>query len=159
MDHWGKSPNFSANESAINSSFDESVVYRGARTEIFSEIVAISAGVDLSVIDVSGQIHFLSNLELHTDELEHSPTFRQVNGAIKGLRLIHRENSLSAAFFTWTGHRVCFLDDQQCVKAIDLEDSGPDCPEIDCAAFCPDNGLLIIGDNYRTLRYVRGKCD
>jgi len=131
---------------------EENVVYRGSRTEIFSEIVAMFAGADLSVIDATGQIHSLSNLKLQTDEIEHSPTLRQVNGSIKGLRLIQGENSLSAKFFTWTGHRVCFLDDQQCVKTIDLEDSGNECPEIDCAAFCPKRGLLIIGDNYRTLQ-------
>src|SRR5436305_846436 len=134
------------------------MAYRGARTEIFSEIVAIFANTDLSVIDATGQIHTLSNLQLQTSEIEHSPTFRQVNGSIKGLRLIHGENSLSAKFFTWTGHRVCFLDDQQIVKTIDLEDSGYDCPEIDCAAFCPKRGLLIIGDNYRTLQYDTPLC-
>ena len=115
--------------------------------------MAISAGIDLSVIDATGEIHSLSNLELETDEIEHSPTVRQVNGAIKGLRLIRRDNVLSAKFFTWTGHRVCFLDEQNCLKTIDLDDSGNECPEIECAAFCPDRGLLIIGDNYRTLRY------
>jgi len=141
------------NSSAIPSTFDEDLQYRGARTEIFSEIVAISAGAQLSVIDAAGEIHSLSNLDLETDEIEHSPTLRLVNGAIKGLRLIHGNNSLSAKFFTWTGHRVCFLDEQQSLKTIDLEDSGTECPEIECAAFCPERGLLIIGDNYRTLRY------
>ena len=149
------------NSSAIPSNFEENVQYRGARTEIFSEIVAISAGTDLSVIDATGEIHSLSNLEFQTDEIEHSPTLRQVNGAIKGLRLIRGHNVLAAKFFTWTGHRVCFLDEQQCLKTIDLDDSGNECPEIECAAFCPERGLLIIGDNYRTLRYssVRDETD
>ena len=138
---------------AISSEFESEVVYRGARTEIYSEIVAILAGTDLSVIDATGQIHHLSNVELQENEIEHSPTVRQVNGAIKGLRLIDGPNALSATFYTWTGHRVCFLDHQQCVKTIDLDDSGNECPEIDCAAFCPKRGLLIIGDNFRTLRY------
>ena len=127
-------------------------MYRGVRTEIFSEIVAISAASNLSVIDATGQIHSLLNPELQTDEIEHSPSSRQVDGAIKGLRLIWGENGLSALFYTWTGHRVCFLDDEQCLKTIDLEDSGCECPEIDSAAFCPKKGLLIIGDNFRTLR-------
>lgn len=139
--------------SAIHSNFEEDVQYRGTRTEIYSEIVAISAGTDLSVIDATGEIHSLPNLELQDDEIEHSPTLRQVNGAIKGLRPIRGANSLRAKFFTWTGHRVCFLDEQQSLKTIDLEDSGSECPEIECAAFCPERGLLIIGDNYRTLRY------
>jgi hypothetical protein len=148
----GNQPLDMTNDSAINSDFEDTT-YRGCRTEIYSEIVAISAGPDLAVIDATGQIHSLSNLELHATELEHSPTFRQVTGAIKGLRLIHGENTLSTLFYIWTGHRVCFLDDQQCVKTIDLEDSGSECPEIDCAAFCPKRGLLVIGDNFRTLRY------
>jgi len=152
MDPLGNWPPDTTNDSAINSDFEDTT-YRGCHTEIYSEIVAIFAGPDLSVIDATGQIHNLSNLELHATELEHSPTFRQVNGAIKGLRLIYGENALSALFCTWTGHRVCFLDDQQCVKTIDLEDEGSECPEIDCIAFCPKRGLLIIGDNFRTLRY------
>jgi hypothetical protein len=82
-----------------------------------------------------------------------------VNGAIKGLRLIRGVNVFSAMFFTWTGHRVCFFDDQQCVKTVDLEDSGNECPEIDCAAFCPERGLLMIGDNYRTLRCDSSQSD
>ena len=138
--------------SAIDATFEEAT-YRGARTEIYSEIVAISAGADLSVIDATGQIHCLANLELQENEIEHSPTVRQVNGAIKGLRLIPGPNTLSALFYTWTGHRVCFHDHQQSVKTIDLEDEGNECPEIDCAAFCPKRGLLVIGDNFRTLRY------
>src|SRR5271169_474538 len=77
---------------AISSEFGDDVVYRGARTEIYSEIVAISACTDLSVIDATGQIHCLSNLELEENEIEHSPTLRQVNGAIKGLRLISGPN-------------------------------------------------------------------
>jgi hypothetical protein len=145
-----------ADSSAIPSNFEEDVQYRGARTDIFSEIVAISAGAGLSVIDATGEIHSLSNLELQIDEIEHSPTLRQVNGAIKGLRLINGANSLSAKFFTWTGHRVSFLDERQSLKTIDLEDSGNECPEIECATFCPERGLLIIGDNYRTLRYFIG---
>jgi hypothetical protein len=138
---------------AISSEFVDDVAYRGARTEIYSEIVAISASTDLSVIDATGQIHCLHNLELEENEIEHSPTLRQVNGAIKGLRVIHGQNALSATFYTWTGHRVCFLDHQQNVKTIDLDDSGNECPEIDCATFCPKRGLLVIGDNFRTLRY------
>lgn len=106
------------------------------------------------MIDATGTIHGLSNLELQDDEPEHSPTFRQVNGAIKGLRLIRGPNALSALFFTWTGHRVCFLDDEQCIKTVDLEDTGTESPEIECAAFCPERKLLVIGDNYRTLRYI-----
>lgn len=147
------------NVRAIKSGFDDDVAYRGVRTEIYSEIVAISAGTDLSVVDATGQIHCLSNLELQENEIEHSPSLRQVNGAIKGLRLIHGPNALSATFYTWTGHRVCFLDDQQCIKTIDLDDSGNECPEIDCAAFCPKSGLLVIGDNFRTLRYYISKRD
>lgn len=127
------------------------------RTEIYSEIIAISAGAELSVIDATGQVHCLSNLEFHSEELEHSPTYRQVNGAIKGLRPIHGPNALSAMFLTWNGHRVCFFDDQQCVKTIDLEDSGSECPEIDGVAFCPERGLLVMGDNYRILRYLLSK--
>jgi hypothetical protein len=53
---------------------------------------------------------------------------------------------------------VCFLDGQQCVKTIDLEDAGPETPEIDCAAFCPERRLLVIGDNYRTLRFDRKRA-
>src|SRR5579859_4272760 len=138
---------------AINSHFDEKVSYRGVATEIFSEILAIAAGTELSVVDATGRLYSLSNLTLQTDEIKHSPSTRQVNGSIKGLRLIQGENDMRATFFTWTGHRVCFLNDQTCVKTIDLEDSGTECPEIECAAFCPERGLLVIGDNYRTLRY------
>jgi len=69
------------------------------------------------------------------------------------VRLTHGENAFGASLFSWTGHRVCFLDEKEIVKTIDLEDSGPECPEIDCAAFCSERGLLVIGDNYRTLRY------
>jgi hypothetical protein len=139
--------------SAINTAFDEKVSYRGVVTEIYSEIVAISAGPELSVVDATSQLHSLSNLTLQTDEIKHSPSTRQVNGSIKGLRSIQGENGMRATFFTWTGHRVCFLNAQSCVKTIDLEDSGTESPEIECAAFCPERGLLVIGDNYRTLRY------
>jgi hypothetical protein len=143
-----------SDNSAINANFDNDVAYKGARTEVYSEILAIAASEShLSVIDATGQVHFLSNLELEAGEPEHLPMLRQVNGAIKGLRLINGENYLNASFFTWTSHRICFLDEQQCVKTIDLEDAGNECPDIDCAAFCPKRGLLIIGDNYRTLRY------
>ena len=145
---------YHSDNSAINTTFDENVSYRGVVTEIFSEIVAISAGRELSVVDATGRLHSLSNLTLQTDEIKHSPTSRQVNGSIKGLRLIQGENEMRATFFTWTGHRVCFLNDQSCLKTIDLEDSGTECPEIECAAFCPERGLLVIGDNYRTLRYT-----
>ena len=143
-----------SNNSAINSNFEGDLAYKGARTEVYSEILAISVcELHLLVIDATGQVHLLPHLELEASEPEHSPALRQINGAIKGLRLINGENLLNATFFTWTGHRVCFLDEQQCVKTIDLEDAENECPEIDCAAFCPKRGLLIIGDNYRTLRY------
>ena len=140
------------NESAITTNFEGDVRYCGARTEIFSEILAIFAANDLSVIDATGQVHRLSDLELQSDEVEHSPTLRQVDGALRGLRVIRGGNTFSAKFYTWTGHRVCFLDDEQCVKTIDLDDSGSECPEIECATFCPERGYLVIGDNYRTLR-------
>ena len=77
------------NSRAIPSDFEDPV-YRGVRTEIFSEIVAISAASNLSVIDATGQIHSLLNPELQKDEIEHSPSSRQVDGAIKGLRLRKR---------------------------------------------------------------------
>jgi len=141
-----------SDDRAINTTFDENVLYRGVATEIFSDIVAITAGRELSIVDATGRLHSLSNLTLQTDEIKHSPSNRQVNGSIKGLRLIQGKTEMQATFFTWTGHRVCFLNDQICVKTIDLEDSGNECPEIDCAAFCPERGLLVIGDNYRTLR-------
>lgn len=121
---------------------------------MYSEIVAISAfESQLLVIDATGQTHFLPYPELQANDPEHSPTMRQVNGAIKGLRVINDKNSLNATFFTWTGHRICFLDEQQCLKTIDLEDAGDEYDKVDCAVFCPKRGLLIIGDNYRTLRY------
>ena len=60
---------------------------------------------------------------------------------------------MGAKFFSWTGHCVCFYDDKHVVKSIDLDDEGSECPEIDVAAFSPEKGLLIIGDNFRTLRY------
>lgn len=138
----------------MNADFENEVKCGSTRTDIFSEIVAIHADEDLTLIDATGQFHTLSNPSLDFSELKHSPTFRQVNGAIKGLRLTRGENTFGATFFTWTGHRVCFLDDQQVVKTIDLENSGAECPEIDCAAFCPQRGLLVIGDNYRTLRLI-----
>ena len=141
---------------AISSNFeDEHLIYRSAETEIYSEILAISAHSNLNIIDATGHIHTLSNINLLDGEPPHSPTLRQVNGCIKGLRLISGDNSLGARFFSWTGHRVCFYDNVQCVKSIDLEDEGNECPEIDVAAFSPERGLLIIGDNFRTLRYFQ----
>jgi hypothetical protein len=137
---------------AIDSNFEVNSRFRQVRTDIYSEIVAICAATDLSIIDATGQIHRLSDLKFQADEVEHSPYLRQVNGAIKGLRLISGNNALSAAFYTWTARRVCFYDDQHCIKTIDLEDSGGDSPDIDCATFCAEKGLLIIGDNFRTLR-------
>jgi hypothetical protein len=137
---------------------DNESKYRSTRTEIFSEIVALHADEDLIAIDATGQIHTISDPQLESHEPKHSPTFRQVNGAIKGLRLTQGDNAFNANMFTWTGHRVCFVDEKEIVKAIDLEDSGPECPEIDCAAFCCQRGLLIIGDNYRTLRYRSPLC-
>jgi hypothetical protein len=136
----------------VSTSFSNEVSYRETRTDIFSEIIAIQADTELTVIDVTGELHTLTDLQLETSELKHSPSARQGNGTIKGLRLISAPNSLSATFLTWTGYRVCFLNEEECVKKIDIDDSGSDCPEIDCVAFCPRRGLLVIGDNYRTLR-------
>jgi len=138
----------------VNADFENEVKYRATGTDIYSEIIALQAGQDLIAIDATGQIHTISSPRLDLHEPKHSPTLRQANGAIKGLRLVQGENGFGAKFFTWTGHRVCFLDEKECVKTIDLEDSGPECPEIVCAAFCSQKGLLVIGDNYRTLRYI-----
>jgi hypothetical protein len=142
-----------SNYRAVRANFSEAVSYRETRTDIFSEIIAIEADTEIRAIDVTGELHTLTDIHLEAAELKHSPTARQVNGAIKGLRLVSPPNSLSATFLTWTGHRVCFLNEKECVKTIDIDDSGADSPEIDCVAFCSERSLLIMGDNYRTLRF------